>query len=241
MRKADVELVEADNAVALETRIVQGMDVDAENETGWTLLHVAVWQNSVKCVRVLVQKGADVNKENMWNMTPIHFAAECGYTECLKVLVDAKANLDAWDDDAGTPLHYAAWDGHKACVQILLVARAQLDIENHGGHSALDIAIERDQHECAELLFHAGAKISNVRIFPIPNWMNDIVTKHNNFKASFTVLYGILRRRLDVPFLFNPVSTNVPPVVNIICSMLTDTRYHTSWNICDTSGKKAKY
>jgi hypothetical protein len=52
MQWADKELVEADNADALEGRIQQGMDVNAEDGDGWTLLHGASLICSVKCLRV---------------------------------------------------------------------------------------------------------------------------------------------------------------------------------------------
>jgi hypothetical protein len=52
MQVADVTLVKADNADALEIRIKEGMDVDAVNGIGTTLLHVAARDDSVKCLRV---------------------------------------------------------------------------------------------------------------------------------------------------------------------------------------------
>jgi ankyrin repeat protein len=141
---------------------------------------------------------------------------------------------------SGNNFVYSVFPPLTTLWQILIVSRAQVDLVNSYGNTALAIAIDCNNRKCAELLLHAGAKLSNVKVL-IEDWMNDIVTKRNNLKAAFTVLYGILRRRIDVPFLFNPISKNVSPVVNIICSMLTDTRYHASWNICDTYGKKTKY
>jgi hypothetical protein len=53
MQDADKELVLADNVDALERRIKEGMDVNAVDGNGWTLLHYATWKGgSVKCLRV---------------------------------------------------------------------------------------------------------------------------------------------------------------------------------------------
>lgn len=91
--------MEADNADALERRIKEGMDVNAVDEDGWTLLHfAAAWNGRVKCLRVLVQRGADVTKEDDRKWTPLHFAARLGNAECVKVCVENECSLcfDVW-------------------------------------------------------------------------------------------------------------------------------------------------
>jgi hypothetical protein len=80
---------------------------------------------------------------------------------------------------------------------------------NHHGRTALADAIHYDSRECAELVLHAGAKLRTLNV-RIPDWMNDIVTKRNNLKAAFTVLYGILRRRIVVPSAYNPNGDRIP-------------------------------
>ena len=52
MQEADRDLVVKDNADALEERLRGGMDIDAANKNGWTLLHLAARHGSVKCMRV---------------------------------------------------------------------------------------------------------------------------------------------------------------------------------------------
>lgn len=92
MQNADEDLVEADNADALERRIKEGMDVNAVDEDGVTLLHRAA-QDSVKCLRVLVQRGADVTKEEVRKWTPLHYAAAWGHAKCVKVCVENESFL----------------------------------------------------------------------------------------------------------------------------------------------------
>ena len=145
-----------------------------------------------------------------------------------KILVEAKANINAKDFEEETPLHDAVCNGSEACVRILLAARAQVDLMNDDGYTALAHAIELNEHDCAEVLLCAGAKIQNVNV-RIPEWMNDIVIKFNNFKAAYTVLYGILRRRMDIPFLFNPKAANPTPMMLLICAVLLKTRFDEGW------------
>jgi ankyrin repeat protein len=110
---------------------------------------------------------------------------------------------------------------------------------NDDGHTALARAIEYDHHECAELLFDAGAKIGNVNV-PIPDWMNDIVTKRNNLKVAFTVLYGILRR-IVVPSAYNPNGDRIPrDMVRVMSYMVLDSRSDPSWSRPAAPFKKLK-
>jgi hypothetical protein len=80
-------------------------------------------------------------------------------------------------------------------------------------------------------LLHAEAKLRDVNV-SIPEWMNDIVTKRNNLKAAFTVLYGILRRRIVVPSAYNPNGDRIPrDMVRVMSYMVLDTRFDPSWSL----------
>jgi len=85
MKRADRDLVKEDNVKALEERIREGMDTDAIDQDGETILHVAAFYESIECLRLLVQRGADVAKGDRWKGTPLHFATWKGNAECVKV------------------------------------------------------------------------------------------------------------------------------------------------------------
>ena len=53
MQEADRQLVEADDVQQLERRIKEeGIDVNAVDGDGRTLLHIAAWYGSEKCLEV---------------------------------------------------------------------------------------------------------------------------------------------------------------------------------------------
>lgn len=85
MQQADEDLVDNDNANALEGRILDGMEINAVDNTGATLLHLAAESGSVKCLKLLVQRGADVTLEDRGKNTPLHLAAVWDHAECVKV------------------------------------------------------------------------------------------------------------------------------------------------------------
>ena len=52
MQRADRKLVKADNVQQLEKRLQQGIDVNAVDGLGRTLLHYAAWYGSWNCLTV---------------------------------------------------------------------------------------------------------------------------------------------------------------------------------------------
>ena len=171
--------------------------------------------------------------------------------------MEAKSKVDAQNEWGSTPLHTAARYGRKECVQVmicvvffstltfflqvLLAARAQLELVDKHGRTALASAIFFEQHQCAEILLHAGANLRKVNV-PIPDWMHEIVAKRNNLKAAFTVLYGILRRRIVVPCSYKANGEHIPrDMVRVISYMAVDTPFDARWNLPTIApSKKAK-
>jgi hypothetical protein len=52
MQDVDKDLVYADNADALDSRIKGGIGINSVDGGGWTLLHYAAGKGSVKCLNV---------------------------------------------------------------------------------------------------------------------------------------------------------------------------------------------
>ncbi|EER10483.1 ankyrin repeat and SOCS box protein, putative [Perkinsus marinus ATCC 50983] len=95
-------------------------NANATNEDGWSALHMAAGQGSVKIVKCLLQYGADPNIANMVGMRPLHVACRDDQLEVVKCLVGHGAVIECCASGGWTPLHFAAFNGHVAIAKYLL-------------------------------------------------------------------------------------------------------------------------
>ena len=89
-----------------------GADVDARDQSQWTLLHEASFTGLVDVVEWLLDHGADVNARNVHGSLPLHMASECGRLETCRVLLERNADINSRGRWGVVPLHFAAAPNH---------------------------------------------------------------------------------------------------------------------------------
>ncbi len=148
-------------------------DINATNNDGLTLLHLAILAEQIECVKTLINKNANVNIHSTkgpvptqlinrsWRnriYTPLHCAAHVGNINIINLLLDAGADIDStYQNDESTPLHLAAWFGYPNCVQLLIDKGAQINKTNLAGSTPVHSAAWREKPECLNLLINRGA------------------------------------------------------------------------------------
>ena len=86
------------------TRCLQaGVDLEARDRRGETLLHRAAIVGTAKVVTALLKAGADPNARGLICMTPLHYAAALWRSEAGMALLAAGANPAARDEDGNFP------------------------------------------------------------------------------------------------------------------------------------------
>jgi len=61
-------------------------DVNAQNGSGWTPLHIAASQGQKDVAELLLAHGAEVNAKTYHGETPLYWAAENGYQDMAELL-----------------------------------------------------------------------------------------------------------------------------------------------------------
>ncbi|GBL81153.1 Serine/threonine-protein phosphatase 6 regulatory ankyrin repeat subunit B [Araneus ventricosus] len=104
------------NREIIEELIMQNVDINDQSFAG-TPLHLAVLNNTIEVVEVLIKNGALIDAKCKSGFTPLCFAAKKNDKEVVKMLIKNGANIYARD---GYPLFSAIYYGFYDIVEILL-------------------------------------------------------------------------------------------------------------------------
>ncbi|KAM3066135.1 Glycerophosphocholine phosphodiesterase, variant 2 [Clarireedia jacksonii] len=110
-----------------------GVDVNWQDATGETALHVAARFGHEECAEVLLRGTPDqkVNfelAENSFAWTPLHIACVDGHLNVVELLISAGADLKRPDASGWTAKEHAALRGHMDIADILAEAEAEQSI-----------------------------------------------------------------------------------------------------------------
>jgi len=129
--------------------------------SGVSALMLAVSNNHLDCVRILIRSGAQLNLQDNYQGTALMLAASYDYPDCMRILIRSGAQLNLQDNRGKTALMLAAGNNHLDCVRILIQAGAQLNLQNNNGETALDYARYCWNSKCVTALTRAAANARN--------------------------------------------------------------------------------
>jgi hypothetical protein len=129
-----------------------GVDLNARNGSGDTLVHRAVETGMRQLLQALLAAGADSRARAKDGETALHLAALHPEPVFTDLLLAAGADPRARNTDGESPLHWAALSGHIVVVQRLVAHGADARIRNGKGLTARDYALSQEHSEIAKLL-----------------------------------------------------------------------------------------
>lgn len=147
------DAVDRGNVEVVKRLLARGVDKNAKDEYGQSLLMTTVSNHHVEIVDLLIEAGADVNAANQWRITPLAVAAERGHLDLVNRLVAAGANVNARDTAGGTALSVAILRGYTEIVAALL--EAGTDVQRDKDDL---LALAADKPEIKAMLEKALAK-----------------------------------------------------------------------------------
>jgi ankyrin repeat protein len=152
-------------------------DINARDEDGLTLLHIAVMGVNPDVVEFLLEKGADVNARNKWDATPLHqvqvrgrragpvskYTRDSIDTAAMKRIADKLlskgADINAKDDAGSTPLHILALIiGDTELAKFYISKGADVNAVSNSGHTPLDYSTDPEEDEDDEMAAVLRAK-----------------------------------------------------------------------------------
>ena len=167
--------VKTDLLEKVQEFVENGMNIDIQNDHGYTAIMFAVWHGHKKIVEYLHKAGADLNIQNNFGYTAIMYAVWWrGYKEIVEYLHKAGAELNIQNNDGNTAIMLAVWCGYKEIVEYLRKAGADLNIQNNFGETAIMIAAQDGRSEIVEYLKTAKKR----PVLPLKNLCVSAVYKY---------------------------------------------------------------
>ena len=129
------------------------MQVDVQDNSGQTMLLLAINAENCDLVRLLLEQNPNVNLTDKYGRSPLMNASLNRHFDVAKLLLQKKeTNVDIQDNDGWSALMFACQQGHYKMVELLLKYNADPDLLNAEGESALSLALQQENVEVITLL-----------------------------------------------------------------------------------------
>lgn len=151
----------------VKQRIDEGLINDVVDESGNTLLHIAVTDNNIEIIKLLLKNKADLNIKNETGMTALHIAVVNENLSTVNLLLEHKAKPNLGNQSGTSPLMLAANIGSINILKTLIKHGAQVDATNHDKNNALMISLLSNncnlsvKYNIAVILINADLSIIN--------------------------------------------------------------------------------
>ena len=89
------QAAEDGDIISIETIIKTNpqLDINIQNEHGWTALMIASYHGNLDVVKVLVENGADVNIQSNTGLTALMIASHTDHLDVVKLLIEIGADI----------------------------------------------------------------------------------------------------------------------------------------------------
>jgi ankyrin repeat protein len=143
---------------ALDMLLESNATAGGRDDSGLTLLMMAINSKKLEMARHLLERGADVDEQLPRGGGALFIAVQKKSADAVRLLIEFGTNVGGSEDFAA-PIIYAASRGNSEVVNLLLEAGANVnDVNEKNGMTALHRAVEAGP-EMVRLLLDAGANV----------------------------------------------------------------------------------
>ena len=174
------------------------ININYQNENGWSALHFASNEGSSKIVDILIKSKIDVNLKTNEKKTALHISCFRGYFDISKLLIENGATINVRDNEKNLPIHICASQGHDELINYILEKnKSGIKIKNIYGKTPLDLATKESTKEIIK-------KFINIK-----NKSNDKSPKNETNKNNNFSRIKIRKTNKNLmKFLMTPISQN---------------------------------
>ena len=104
----------------LEIIAQKNVNINYQNENGWTALHNACDEGYLKIAEILIKAHCDVNIKNNDKKTPLYYSVSGGYFDITKLLVENGGDLNCLDNENNNLVHLCSIHGYDELLTFLL-------------------------------------------------------------------------------------------------------------------------
>lgn len=140
-----------------------GMNANLRDADRKTPLHLATYNRTSECVRLLINNGAEVDALTRFQSTPLHYASFVGTIGCAQLLLKHGADIDAKESWGQSPLVIAVKQDHLEFVKYFLTQGPDLEsVDYLDKQTALHVACCGRDVDIVRCLLDAGCVINPV-------------------------------------------------------------------------------
>lgn len=175
------------------------IEVDTFDKDGNAALHLAVLENELPIVKLLLENGVSVNVSNNKRQTPLWCASCTGSVDVVSLLLAYKADIEITASDNEDPydtinsLSVAILNGSMPIIRLLIEHGADLNVRAKGDDfTPLLFAVVNNNYDAAELLLQSGADVDAMDCegYTALIWATDI--------GNFTIFKLLLTHGADI-------------------------------------------
>ena len=101
-----------DKEKLLELLSSKQVNINFQNENGWSALHFACDEGNLKIVDILIKSKINLNLKTNEKKTALHISVLRGYFDISKLLLENGAKINLRDNEQNLPIHICASQGH---------------------------------------------------------------------------------------------------------------------------------
>ncbi|XP_011728452.2 ankyrin repeat and death domain-containing protein 1B isoform X2 [Macaca nemestrina] len=130
------------------------VNINAVNNHGLTVIHLAAWSGSLEVMLMLVKAGADQRAKNQDGMNALHFAAQSNHVRIVEYLIQDLhlKDLNQPDEKGRKPFLLAAERGHVEMIEKLTFLNLHTSEKDKEGNTALHLAAKHGHSPAVQVL-----------------------------------------------------------------------------------------